>query len=629
MKGTQMTVSAVRLYFLSFALAACSLLYELLAAYTISDLAHHTVLWYSLTVGVYLGAMGIGAVLCSVLFRRMKSWDALYWVEILLSLMGGLAVSVIYFDFVLLGHLEYQIGYPAAIRIFFGVILSVIVGIGILTGMELPLLIRLGKELVAERPVTNRVLGADYFGALAAGLIFPLVLVPRLDSISIGLVTALFNLLCAFLILQACGWKGGRTVLKAGIAVLLVGGSAAGLARAQDVQQFFLKKNYYYLSSPRFWDIFDPHDDLPDVQRFSSAYQKIDYVTYPFYLDPVSPLLNDTYSGKLVEQADYPRLNKLYLNDMEQFVSDSEEFYHEHFAHVPIIAAGKVPENVLVLGGGDGLLIFELLKYPGIRKITLVELDPAMVEFAKEFPPMRRMNGDALRDPRVEVVVADAYQFVRREKETYDAIYMDFPLPVDYNLSKLHSREFLEFVGRRLKDSGFVVFNTLGTSFFSDRDKEGKRHMAPENTWSKYYQTVRAAGYKTIVPYAINIDIDDPDAVSALAELFTDGQINLNGCNPAMESCPLPEPLYRQIDARLQNYAARIRDGFILAKKEAGGFPMKYHPFPVKMYVINERSFRLAFELPYAPPGPPDRSQVNSIMRPTLLDPSEFWHIER
>ena len=173
-------------------LSACSLLYELLIAQTMSMMAGNMVVWYSLTVGTYLGAMGLGAV--AVNTRRARSnWNLLFVVELLLSIVGAAAAVLIQ-----LGHSLYLYFYAGPgggnILLLFGLALAMILFVGVLSGIELPLLIQLGNDASEDGKITNRVLGWDYVGALLAGLLFPLALVPFFDLAVIGFGTALVNL---------------------------------------------------------------------------------------------------------------------------------------------------------------------------------------------------------------------------------------------------------------------------------------------------------------------------------------------------------------------------------------------------------------------------------------------------
>jgi len=179
-------------------LSACSLMYELLIAQTLSLSAGNTVVWYSLSVGIFIGGMGIGALLCRRRFAA-RPWRTLFFVELSLSAIGAAAVPAI-----LLAHSLY-LYFSATPReisvfVFFGVSFGMLLGVGVLSGIELPTLIRLGNAVDGE--ATNRVLGWDYIGALLAGVLFPLALLPYFNLLVIGFGTAAVNLLVGMFVLR-------------------------------------------------------------------------------------------------------------------------------------------------------------------------------------------------------------------------------------------------------------------------------------------------------------------------------------------------------------------------------------------------------------------------------------------
>jgi spermidine synthase len=259
--------------------SACSLLYELLIAQTLSLLAGNTVVWYSLTVGTYLGAMGLGAVV----FRprtQEGAWARLFKVELLLSLLGAAAVLLIQ-----LAHSIHLFLSPAndggSLFVFFGVSLTMTLLVGLLSGVELPLLIGIGNDIHAGGRLTNRVLGWDYIGALVAGVLFPLALVPFISLPVIGFSVALANLSVAAYVLRHFvprdTWMLEKSVATAALAGLLLVGTSQGDA----LQQYFLKRYYFHFEAAERAMPFSALGDLPNVTRAYSPYQKIDLVYDP------------------------------------------------------------------------------------------------------------------------------------------------------------------------------------------------------------------------------------------------------------------------------------------------------------------------------------------------------------
>lgn len=603
------TASVSVVYVVALILSACSLLYELLIAQTLTLIAGNMVIWYSLTVGIYLGAMGMGAILYGST-NRSRNWERLFGVEILLSLIGASAVILLQF-----AHSWYLIqdaldAGTVSTFIFFGIALVVTFLVGILTGIELPLLIHLGNEVAVGRNVTNRVLGWDYIGSLGGGVVFPLYLVPFLELHTIGFVIAALNLLVAGYILLRFLSRAPGAILKA------IGSAAFGVAlilaflAGPDIEQFFLKKYYFYLDSALdFGALFDPMEDMPFVYRESSPYQKIDIVHDPSVYDEFM----EAYSTKFIEFPSKPANRFLFLNGDFQFASNHEELYHEWFAHVPIIANGKVPERVLVLGGGDGILHRELLKYDGIKSITHVDIDRRLVALAKTHPILTAINEHSLYNPRVKTIFADAFQYLRHYTgERYDAIYMDFPDVKDYNLSKLYSREFFHFARKRLADDGFAALDAPGVYYEPEPNGKGPVRSKHRGTWAIHSNTMRLAGFKTIVPFYSILETDNPRAIEMLA-----------GSSSEMETEAERE---EWVNDYLKQLSSELEQGFIMLRKDSKNGPYEYIDFGIKLHMLNEKRFNLSHPDPPKLTGPVDLSKVNSILRPTLPD-GMMWYI--
>ncbi|MGK0367533.1 MAG: spermidine synthase [Thermoproteota archaeon] len=165
---------------------------------------------------------------------------------------------------------------------------------------------------------------------------------------------------------------------------------------------------------------------------------------------------------------------------------------------MPLIFEDRVPEEVLVLGAGDGLLAEELLKYRKIKKITQIELDPKMIELANTHPLLTQYNHHSLQNERVNLIIGDAFQFIRNSTKKYDAIYVDFPFPFNFNLSKLFSVEFYKLLYNSINEDGFITLDLpLG------RYIKNEIYITEpiKNINAIAFSTLKAAGFKTIKPY--------------------------------------------------------------------------------------------------------------------------------
>lgn len=611
----------------TFLVAICSILYQLTIAQTLSLLAANTVIWYSVTVGLFLLGMGFGSFLSEKLCKTNPPWNALIYVETLLCLVGSLSSPLIHIGHTVTGYEMLSTTSVFAVFPFFGGAFLLTILIGILTGIELPLLMRIGKSLSNDPQITYRILGIDYIGSLVGAVVFPLFLVPHLEVITIGFTVAVLNISVALFL----NWKRRNKRLpmfiRAGIAVLLAAGVVLALLNSDSINKYFIRK-YYYLTELAYGgglkDVFTFEKKFPDVFRASSPYQKIDLMEDPA-VDPSKDFI-DAYSTKFIENPDYPKKNILFLNGDFQLTSSYEEIYHEYFAHVPIIASGKVPKKVLLLGGGDGLLARELVKYEEIESITHVDLDKTLVELANTHPILSKMNEGSFQDPRVTTIFGDAYQYVRRSEEKFDAIYIDFPMPADYDLAKLYSREFFHFTRERIKEDGYVVFDATGTGYLSGPDRQGGQVVNSDNDWPYYYATLKAAGFPEIQPYITTLELDNP----VVDEILSRPDTNLILSPEVMQmfefvNTPAEEQAVTDAVVRLAkhnmvaDHIMPLQQGFILLGNMIGGFSGEFGDGPgVPLHILNEKRYELAFLVDFPKPKEIDEDKLNSIMRPTF-----------
>ncbi len=159
---------------------------------------------------------------------------------------------------------------------------------------------------------------------------------------------------------------------------------------------------------------------------------------------------------------------RLFLDGSIQFSTTDEYRYHEMLVHPAITMCENPRINVLVMGGGDGMAVREALKHDNVKSVTLVELDPQMIKLATENQSFISVNGNSLSDPRVKVVVGDAYKFITEKHGKFDVIIADFSDPHDETISKLYTREFYILIKKILSDGG--IFVTQSTSPLAARE---------------------------------------------------------------------------------------------------------------------------------------------------------------
>ena len=416
-------------------IAACGLIYELLAGTVASYELGDSVTQFSLIIGLYLSALGAGAWLSRFIERDLAA--KFVEIEIAVALVGGLSAPMLYFGFARLS--------------WFQLFLYVIVfAIGTLVGLELPILMRILQEELDFKELVSRVLSFDYIGSLVAAVLFPLFLVPR-----IGLVRT--SILFGFL--NGCVGLYGTYLLAPIIRRSLTGLRVRAIAVLLLLAVAFIESKA--LTSFAEAELFA--DEI--IYATSSHYQRI--------------VITRGKSGF-----------HLFLNGNLQFSSADEYRYHEALVH-PALALVNAPRNVLILGGGDGLALREVLKYPSVARVTLVDLDPKMTSLSRAFPALAELNAHSFSDPRVHVVNADAMIWIAQSHEKYDAAIVDFPDPNNFALGKLFTTHFYKQLRARLAPDAAISVQCTSPLF------------ARRSYWC-IVRTMEAAGF-SVHPYQTTV----------------------------------------------------------------------------------------------------------------------------
>ena len=396
------------LLFAVFVIATCGLVYELVAGTLASYLLGDSVKQFSFIIGVYLFSMGIGSFFSK--FFNKNLLNTFVEIEILVGLIGGLSSVVL---FLLFESVEY-----------FQFILYLLVFItGFLVGLEIPLLMNILKDKVEFKDLVSNVFTFDYIGALLASILFPLILVPKLGIMGTSLFFGMINV---------------------SIAIAL-----CFLLKRELKNSYFLKVKAVF-SFAILLGVFIFSDTILAYSEGKLYGENIIYT-------------NSTPYQRIVlthNKSDY----RLYLNNNLQFSSADEYRYHEALVH-PVMSIAKSVKNVLVLGGGDGLAVREILKYKDVQKITLVDLDQGMTKLFKTNKVLTDFNKGSLNNSKVTVINTDAYIWAKSCKEKFDVAIIDFPDPSNYSLGKLYSLNFYQTIKNILQPDGAVVIQTTSPYF--------------------------------------------------------------------------------------------------------------------------------------------------------------------
>ncbi len=393
------------LLFSVFVIASCGLAYELIAGTLASYLLGDSATQFSTIIGTYLFSMGIGSYLSRFVGKGLIG--KFIFIELCVGVLGGSSAAILFLFFSYYGTLKL-------------VLYSLVVLIGILVGLEIPLLLRILKGRLQFKDLVSQVLTFDYLGALVASVLFPILLAPKL-----GLV---------------------RTCFLFGLLNALVAGWAAWLFR----------------------------DQMPHVKLVRSQCVLITLLLLLgfVYADHMTALAEENlYADEIVfaKSSRYQRIVltrwkddlRLFLNGHLQFSSRDEYRYHEVLVH-PGLQSIAHPRRVLVLGGGDGLAVREILKYPSVENVILVDLDPEMTHLFGHNEVLRQLNQNSLNSRRVRIVNADAFVWLEQSSDSFDFVVADFPDPTNHSLGKLYTTAFYRLLQKRVSENGAAAIQ--GTS---------------------------------------------------------------------------------------------------------------------------------------------------------------------
>lgn len=412
-------------------ISICALTYELIVATLSSYLLGDSVTQFSFTIGFFLFAMGIGSLLSRKIKRHTLRWFII--VELSVALFGGTSAVILFATFSL------------ADIYYFAMMIAVSLAIGICVGLEIPLLTRIVADRSALSEALSDVLSVDYLGALLGSIAFPVILLPLLGVTQTAFLMALLNVTVAVMVLRvfrhklAPRWHSQLWIMGAIVTLIMLIGAIFSTDISRVLEQQLYSANVIYTEQ--------------------TPYQRL---------------------VMTVRGEDY----RLFINGNIQFSTLDEYRYHEMLVH-PVMNASRSRERVLILGGGDGFAVREILKYDDVQEIVLVDLDPAITDLARNFPVMERFNEDALDDERVNVQNVDAFSFIQDGADLYNVIIIDLPDPNSESLSKLYSDSFYRMLMNRLTPDG--AFVTQATS----------PYFARRSFWT-INNTIQAADFHTM-----------------------------------------------------------------------------------------------------------------------------------
>lgn len=415
-------------------ISGCSMCYELIISAVSSYLLGNSILQYSVTIGLYMSALGLGSYFSRFFTKRL--FHVLILIELGIGLIGGLSSLLLFYANLYISSYEV-------------VMYLLILVIGILAGAEIPLLTRIIEEDEKNLKVTlSSIFSFDYIGGLVGAILFPLLLLPVLGFFGASFLCGLLNILAALLILLKYGDRIQGVNFYKSVAALLAGLMVFGLVYA---------------------------DTLSDK------------VEGGLYGDTV--ILSEQTKYQKIVLTKHRDDTRLYIDGNCQFSTLDEYRYHEALVHLPMSKV-KSRKLVLVLGGGDGLAVREVLKYD-VERIDLVDLDGEMIRICSTNPNITAVNQGSLKSDKLAIYTEDAYEYLKHCEEKYDLIIVDLPDPNSEVLNKLYSNVFYGMCSDRLAEGGILV--TQSTS----------PYYAPKAFWC-IHQTMKSVGL-FVKPYHVEV----------------------------------------------------------------------------------------------------------------------------
>ncbi|MFC1850693.1 polyamine aminopropyltransferase [candidate division CSSED10-310 bacterium] len=453
-------------------MGACGLVYEYVLSVLGNYLMGTSYEEIFIIIGVMMFAMGIGSLVQRIVAGNL--FEKFLLLEVLLGLLGGFSATIVYMLFAVT---------PAYKVILYCIALS----IGVMIGMEIPLLIRINQEYSESLRVNlSEILCMDYIGSLIGALLFTYVLLTHFTLAKISFVLGLTNILIGLVSLFVFRYFLDRFGLLLLVTLVSLGSICFGFYKSADWSRW--------------------------------AEQK-------YYNDPI--VFSETTPYQHLTLTKGRREINFFINGHLQFSSSDEYIYHELLVFPPLVLSATA-EKILILGGGDGLALREVLKFPSVRRVDLVDLDPGVIALASHQPDLIHLNQASFSDARVrihgstgvslgetiEVVtrnwrsefaldsrlepvaevnlyLIDADLFVRTFDDLYDCIIIDLPDPSTLELAKLYSFDFYRLLINNLKPEGFLSLQAT-SPFYS------------KNTFLSIGKTLREAGLKAL-PYHENV----------------------------------------------------------------------------------------------------------------------------
>lgn len=403
----------------------CWIIYELLLSTVSSYLLWNSIEQFSITIWFFL----FGLWIWSFLSKTIKNYQKTFIItETLLAIIWWL--SVIFVKWIYLYLIEYLIIF----KIIYILLSSLI---WILVWLEIPLLwIFLDNKYKNFQKTIWNLLSLDYIWSLIWTIIFPIILLPRLwltyTAISIGILNLIVSIIFLTISNLTTREKLKFLIINFLGIIILIFTSILSINKLETIWEHFFFEE-------------------PIIYSHRSKYQ---YIVITQRWDDI----------------------RLYLDGHLQFLSLDEYRYHYSLTYFTNKYIKKLTNwnnlKILILWWWDGLAVRNILEYLSWKKlnynITLVDLDSEMINLAKNFYLLKKLNKNSLTQPNIKIINQDAFNFLLNDKNKYDIIIADFPDPRNIEISKLYSKEFYWLVLKHLKK--IWIFTTQASNCFFSKE---------------------------------------------------------------------------------------------------------------------------------------------------------------
>ena len=393
-------------------ISGCSMCYELIISAVSSYLLGNSTLQYSITIGLYMASLGIGSYISKFFTKNL--FNVFVTIELGIGVIGGISSLILFLANIYVSNY--------AVVMYIEIII-----IGTFAGAEIPIMTRIIEQDENNLKVTlSSIFSFDYIGGLLGSIAFPLILLPKLGYFATSFLCGLMNIVAAMLIMFRFGDRVKKITIYRTLGAVLAGLMCVGMIFADNISESIEGGLY--------------RDKVIMIEQ--TQYQKIVMTKHK---DDV----------------------RLYIDGNCQFSTSDEYRYHEALVHVPMNELEE-RKSVLILGGGDGLAVREVLKYDEIEKIDLVDLDSEMIRICSTNKDIREINKDSLVSEKLTIYNMDAYEYLENSKEKYDLIIVDLPDPNSESLNKLYSNIFYRMCKGSLTEKGVMVVQSTSPYYAKD-----------------------------------------------------------------------------------------------------------------------------------------------------------------